>query len=334
MSSVERYLSQLVKTEPQLETLKELYIGKKWHQLTEELLKLIHSGQVNRINLVELYDSFIREFESSLNPLALVRILVGIARKNYRDLNKALEFVDYATNSKAFISADEEASLFLKSETARLKLEGGNLSGVKQILEEVGVAMESTRDLDTVVHSSYHRVCAQYYKAKSVCIGHMIWALLQLLQKQYSTLLQWLLELLEAFKYGSIEKFNQIGNRARDQINQEPALSSNWQFLEQKIRLRSLMELATKKLVERVISFDDICSSCEVTKDQVEYLVMKALSLHLLQGTINEMDETVSISYVQPKTLDRNEVEGLYNRLIPWKTHVHEIALSLERIEE
>ncbi|EME32150.1 26S proteasome regulatory subunit N9 [Galdieria sulphuraria] len=375
MSSVERYLSQLVKTEPQLETLKELYIGKKWHQLTEELLKLIHSGQVNRINLVELYDSFIREFESSLNPLALVRILVGIARKNYRDLNKALEFVDYATNSKAFISADEEASLFLKSETARLKLEGGNLSGVKQILEEVGVAMESTRDLDTVVHSSYHRVCAQYYKAVGPATKYYSSALLffqyapldsftveervhwaydlgvasivaetifnfgeileyDIMQSLKSEKLQWLLELLEAFKYGSIEKFNQIGNRARDQINQEPALSSNWQFLEQKIRLRSLMELATKKLVERVISFDDICSSCEVTKDQVEYLVMKALSLHLLQGTINEMDETVSISYVQPKTLDRNEVEGLYNRLIPWKTHVHEIALSLERSTE
>jgi 26S proteasome regulatory subunit N9 len=71
-----------------------------------------------------------------------------------------------------------------------------------------------------------------------------------------------------------------------------------------------------------------------VTNDQVEYLVMKALSLQLLQGTINEVEKTVTISYVQPKTLDRNEVELLYNRLIPWKTHVHQIALSLERSTE
>jgi hypothetical protein len=32
---------------------------------------------------------------------------------------------------------------------------------------------------------------------------------------------------------------------------------------------------------------------------------MKALSLQLLQGTINEVEKTVTISYVQPKTLDR-----------------------------
>ncbi|GJQ09323.1 hypothetical protein GpartN1_g1114.t1 [Galdieria partita] len=374
-SAVEGYLGALVKTEPQLESLKELYIGKKWHQLTEEILKLINSSQGNHINLVELYDLFVREFESNVNPLALVRILVGIARKNYQDLNKALDFVEKATSSKAFISADEEASLFLKSEMAGLKLEGGNLSGIKQILEEVGTALESSRDLDIVVHSSYHRVCAQYYKAVGPATKYYSSALLffqytppdsftleervrwaydlgvasivaetifnfgeileyDIMQSLRSEKLQWLLDLLEAFKFGSIEKFNQVSNRARDQINQEPVLSSNWQFLERKIRLRALMELATKKLAERVISFDDICLNCQVTKEQVEYLVMKALSLQLLQGTINEMNKTVSISYVQPKTLDRNEVEGLYNRLIPWKAHVHEIALSLERSTE
>jgi 26S proteasome regulatory subunit N9 len=374
-SSVEKYLSGLVKVEPRFEGIRELYTGKKWHQLTEELLSLISSSDVSGVNLVELYESFIQEFESNLNPLALVRILCGIARRQLKDSNEALKFIERATDAKVFISADEEASLFLKSETARLKLETGNISGAKQSLEEVGVELESKQDLDTVVHSSYHRLCAEYYKIVGPATKYYSSALLffqytplesfteeervrwaydlavaalvaetifnfgeileyDIMQSLRNEKLQWLLDLLVAFKLGSIEKFTQVGDRARSQISQELALSSNWQFLERKIRLRSLVELATKKLAERVITFDDICQHCQVTNDQVEYLVMKALSLQLLQGTINEVEKTVTISYVQPKTLDRNEVELLYNRLIPWKTHVHQIALSLERSTE
>lgn len=41
--------------------------------------------------------------------------------------------MERATTSKAFIGADEEASLFLKSETAGLKLDAGVLWGVKQV---------------------------------------------------------------------------------------------------------------------------------------------------------------------------------------------------------
>jgi len=44
-----------------------------------------------------------------------------------------LKFIERATDAKVFISADEEASLFLKSETARLKLETGNILGAKQV---------------------------------------------------------------------------------------------------------------------------------------------------------------------------------------------------------
>lgn len=84
MTTAEQYIHELVKTEPELEILRQLYNGKKWHQLTEKLLELVNSSQVNRINLVELYDSFIREFESNLNSLALVRIIVAIARKHYQ----------------------------------------------------------------------------------------------------------------------------------------------------------------------------------------------------------------------------------------------------------
>jgi len=88
-SSVEKYLSGLVKVEPRFEGIRELYTGKKWHQLTEELLSLISSSDVSGVNLVELYESFIQEFESNLNPLALVRILCGIARRQLKGISSS-----------------------------------------------------------------------------------------------------------------------------------------------------------------------------------------------------------------------------------------------------
>ncbi len=41
---------------------------------------------------------------------------------------------------------------------------------------------------------------------------------------------------------------------------------------------------------------------------QVELLVMKALSLGLVKGSIDQVDKKVHMTWVQPRVLDRNQV--------------------------
>lgn len=44
---------------------------------------------------------------------------------------------------------------------------------------------------------------------------------------------------------------------------------------------------------------------------QVELLVMKALSVGLVRGSIDEVDKRVHMTWVQPRVLDLQQVRGL-----------------------
>lgn len=45
---------------------------------------------------------------------------------------------------------------------------------------------------------------------------------------------------------------------------------------------------------------------------------MRAMSLGLLKGTLDGVDETVSITWVQPRVLDRDQIKLLADQLAVW----------------
>lgn len=59
--------------------------------------------------------------------------------------------------------------------------------------------------------------------------------------------------------------------------------------------------------MNRVISQDYLCS-------QVELLVMKALSVGLVKGSIDEVDKRVHMTWVQPRVLDLQQVRATSSR--------------------
>jgi hypothetical protein len=53
-----------------------------WHQLTLHLIELAKNPvALEKLNLVELYKNFIVSFETKLNQLSFVRILVDLSRQ-------------------------------------------------------------------------------------------------------------------------------------------------------------------------------------------------------------------------------------------------------------
>ena len=61
-------------------------------------------------------------------------------------------------------------------------------------------------------------------------------------------------------------------------------------YLEQKVRIIAFLEMifALDK-DERSIKFQTISQVCQVEREDVELLVMKAMSLQLIKGTIDEV---------------------------------------------
>jgi 26S proteasome regulatory subunit N9 len=67
-----------------------------------------------------------------------------------------------------------------------------------------------------------------------------------------------------------------------------------------------------------------------LTFPQVEHLVMKALSLKLVRGSIDQVDETVAVTWVQPRILLPAQIANMGERLQKWGDHVRSTLLFLE----
>lgn len=45
---------------------------------------------------------------------------------------------------------------------------------------------------------------------------------------------------------------------------------------------------------------------------------MRAMSLGLIKGTINEVEQVVNVTWVQPKVLDNSQINLLVNQVDNW----------------
>ncbi len=64
---------------------------------------------------------------------------------------------------------------------------------------------------------------------------------------------------------------------------------------------------------------------------QVELLVMKALSVGLIKGLIDGVNQTVHVTWVQPRVLSIEQIEKMRDRLQQWTRHVHQTLLYVEQ---
>ena len=66
------------------------------------------------------------------------------------------------------------------------------------------------------------------------------------------------------------------------------------------------------------ISFKRISEACVVSKEDVELLVMKAQSLDLIRGSIDQVSEVVRVEWVLPRYLSTDHLKLLASRIGDW----------------
>jgi len=80
-------------------------------------------------------------------------------------------------------------------------------------------------------------------------------------------------------------------------------------YLEQKVRIIAFLEMVfTSGKDERNISFKRISEICQIELADVELLVMKAMSLELIRGCIDEVSQTVQVDWVKPRYLNKGHL--------------------------
>jgi 26S proteasome regulatory subunit N9 len=80
------------------------------------------------------------------------------------------------------------------------------------------------------------------------------------------------------------------------------------------------------------MSFGAIETETKVQTDEIEPLIMKALSLGLIRGTIDQVAGIARINWVQPKVLDMTQIGGMRQRLREWDASVNELGNWIEGV--
>ncbi|XP_058086918.1 26S proteasome non-ATPase regulatory subunit 13 homolog B-like [Magnolia sinica] len=145
------------------------------------------------------------------------------------------------------------------------------------------------------------------------------------------TKVEWLYYILQAFNAGDLVRYQELCHVHSAALSAQPALVENEKKLLEKINILCLMEIIFSRPSEdRTIPLNIIAECTKLSIEDVEYLLMKSLSVHLIEGIIDQVEGTVHVSWVQPRVLGIPQIKSLCSRLDNWVEKVHTALLSVE----
>jgi len=340
------------------------FLFRLWHQLTLKLAQFVKDDYfVQNEGLVEMYENFLADFEHRINMLSLMEIVLYVV-KEMKEPDVAVEFLE---REKEKIKNDVEAQVLCMTAIGNIKLQQGKMEETKSIVEQARAILE-TIDGVSSVHGRFYELCSNYHKitgsyndyyrdalrflgcvelntmaadekvdralhlSLAALLGSDIYNFGELLAHPILESLKgtqhgWLIELLYAFNSGDLAKFEELKRHWQQQAD----LNRSYKNLQQKISLLCLMELTFKRPSnDRNLSFEVIAKEAQLPLEEVELLVMKALSLGLVKGSIDEVEQMVHMTWVQPRVLDLNQIGHMRDRLSEWCDKVKTQVYSVE----
>jgi len=319
---------------------------------------------------VVLYERFIKTFETKLSQLELAKILLSIVKRvsDPVSVTKYLEGFAQQLNPEkdldAFALTKAECAL-VKFQLGQGEGAKKDLDLIHTKLEsktglDPGVYSSYYKALS--IHFKAKVQSSEFYKnglmyllytpieeislseRRSFAVDLLISALVApeisnfgellahgILQSLDGTPEEWLVQFVRTINSGNVASMNTFLTQHAAQIAQQAALQQNIALLRQKATLLALMELVFSRGSEqRIVKFGDISGACSLPIDEVEYLLMRGMSLKLLKGEIDQVLQQVTITWVQPRVLDFNQIDKMRERLERWRSTVHQTLVLME----
>ncbi|TGO18666.1 hypothetical protein BTUL_0008g00490 [Botrytis tulipae] len=345
-------------------SFEDLWEKKLWHQLTDTLVEFFNHKE-SASQRLPIYKTFILTFADKINQLKLVTLALSAASQ-CKDGSERLSFLE-AVAKKVDNPNSQDAYVYATVAVATVKLELQDQDGARKDLDKSEKILDGFDSVETIVHAAFYRVNAEYYQSKLEFASYYKNALLYLacidlndltpserksraydlsiaalvsdtiynfgellLHPILDTLVKddaWLRDLLFAFNRGDLAAYDVLSGH----ISSNPLLAQHRDGLKQKIYLAALTEAVFRRPPhDRAMTFRTISEETKVRPDEIEHLIMKALSLGLLRGSIDQVDEIARINWVQPKVLDMSQIEGMRTRLEEWDSSVNSLGNWIE----
>lgn len=349
------------KVVPLFYQLEDLWERKLWHQLTETLVELYRDESSASIRK-PLFERFVAPLSDSINKLAYV----GLGIKASEECSSPHEALDFLKTIAQKVDGEEtrEVHVYAELRIASIYVELKDAGAAKKILDRAKRLVDDLEIADPVIAAAYYGTACEYFKSRAAYSNYYRHALLylacidrqslspnQLQQRAYDLAVaallgdsvynfgelilhpilvsldgeySWLRELILAVNYGDISRFQALKN----ELFKAPLLAAAIPFLEQKICLMALCECVFRRTTaDRSLSFDTIAKETHLQAGaKVEVLVMKAFSIGLLRGSIDQVSRVVSVTWLQPRILDKQQVGTMRGKVDQWDREVEHLG--------
>ncbi|KAL6021196.1 26S proteasome regulatory subunit [Candidozyma auris] len=185
-------------------------------------------------------------------------------------------------------------------------------------------SLDSPLPLDQQIKFCYDLCIAALLGNKIYNFGELILHdILKVISDQSSEYF-WLYNLITNLNAGNLAKFNEW---LQVSMSKSPFLAHHKTFLHQKIVIMSLLEkISTEQATNKRLSFKSISDVTGTQIDEVELLIIKCFSLNLIKGYINQIQQVLVVTWLQPRILNLDQVKTLYNHLVEWDSRVENLA--------
>ncbi|KAI0423812.1 hypothetical protein F5Y09DRAFT_336272 [Xylaria sp. FL1042] len=337
---------------------------KLWHQLTDLLIEFFANPKSEPQRLA-FFKVFILKFADKINQLKLVDLGLKAATQCRDDRERLTFLADLA--KKVDNENSQDAFVYATVAAARVELLLRDGEASRRDLDRAEKILDSFDSVETKVHAAFYQVNADYYKANADFASYYRNALLYLACIDLSTIspnerkaraydlgiaalvsdsiynfgelllhpildaltgdLEWLRDLLLAFNRGDLGAYDMLSGH----ISSNRLLQDHEDEIREKIYLAALTESVFRRPPhERAMTFSTISADTKVRPNQIEHLVMRALSLGLVRGTIDQVDEVVNFTWVQPRILDMGQIASMSQRLGEWGENVNKLGNWIE----
>jgi len=343
---------------------------KLWHELSVAVDSFVSSRKnIRNNNYFLLYNEFICKFESRISQVKLAIIVSNISY-SLNSPDAALEFLSKILNARERLGPEASLVLDMETSLVKLKLGAvedakNMLDLAKEKLSTINSSETIVFSKFYKALLEYRKIVGpahEFYKAALMFLaytpvddlpgdekvilatdialasitGDNIYNFGEVLATPILSALkgttnEWLNDLVVVLNKGDVDAYNLIVDNYRQQYYSQTALANRHDEVKQKVALLSLVNIAFERPShDRNISFLDISTRTRLPLNQVEWLLMRAMSVGLIKGVIDQVDQMVSISWIVPRVLDKEQLQTIVTQLDEWKTRVVEATKTVE----
>lgn len=347
---------------------------KLWFQVCEHLVELTEKTELhNGVELIYLYENLIRAIEPVFNPMKIMIMLKNIIKNFSGRLSDALVFlediskrIDPKGEEKFFMQCLKAECLLGLNQLyecndllKEVKVSLENLFDVDHIVYSYFYKLCSQYYEKKQNYDEFYNYALQYFAyineekmqkseklelcykmALASIIGEKMFNFSELVEKKYFKSLinsnyEWIYNIVRALSTGKVDQFYSVVKQHEAQIMTEPLLKNKLNFLETKAKIHALLDLVFQKNKnERVLTFKDISNNCQCDYNLVEILCIKALSLGLIKGHIDQVEGLLYVTWIQPKYLEKEKIAVLAERLDVWISNTGKVLEDFQQKAE